>query len=278
MTKVYGNFDQETLDNEYLISKTVPSIDPFLADYAKLSEVARDMPGCREDVSYGDRPDEVIDIFPAGDNAPVFVFIHGGYWRMLSQKESSFMAPAMVQRGIAVVSVNYTLVGDGASMPALQAAVGDRHIDVIINNAGILRRDNALGEIDYESMLEQYRVNTLGPLRVTEALRDNLTEGSKVAIVTSRVGSIEDNSSGGNYGYRASKAAVNMVGTNLMHELKPRGIAVVLLHPGLVATDTTGGTGIEPSDSARGLIQRIDELSTATSGGFWHAEGYELPW
>ena len=169
-------------------------------------------------------------------------------------------------------------VGDGASMPALQAAVGDRHIDVIINNAGILRRDNALGDIDYESMLEQYRVNTLGPLRVTEALRDNLAEGSKVAIVTSRVGSIEDNSSGGNYGYRASKAAVNMVGTNLMHELKPRGIAVALLHPGLVATDMTGGTGIEPSDSARGLIQRIDELSTATSGGFWHAEGYELPW
>ena len=169
-------------------------------------------------------------------------------------------------------------VGDGASMPALQAAVGDQHIDVIINNAGILRRDNALGDIDYESMLEQYRVNTLGPLRVTEALRDNLTEGSKVAIVTSRVGSIEDNSSGGNYGYRASKAAVNMVGTNLMHELKPRGIAVALLHPGLVATDMTGGTGIEPSESARGLIQRVDELSTATSGGFWHAEGYELPW
>lgn len=169
-------------------------------------------------------------------------------------------------------------VGDGASMPVLQTAVGNQQIDVIINNAGILRRDNALGDIDYESMLEQYRVNTLGPLRVTEALRDNLTEGSKVAIVTSRVGSIEDNSSGGNYGYRASKAAVNMVGTNLMHELKPRGIAVALLHPGLVATDMTGGTGIEPSDSARGLIQRIDELSLEKSGGFWHAEGYELPW
>ncbi len=116
MTSVYGDFDQETLDNEYLISKTVPSIDPFLADYAKLSEVARDMPGCREDVQYGDRPDEVIDIFPAGDGAPVFVFIHGGYWRMLSQKESSFMAPTMVQAGIAVVSVNYTLVSVGASI------------------------------------------------------------------------------------------------------------------------------------------------------------------
>lgn len=116
MTKVYGDFDQETLDTEYLISQTVPDIQPFLADYARLSEKARALPGAREDVAYGDTPQEVIDIFPAGDNAPVFVFIHGGYWRMLSQKESAFMAPAMVQRGIAVVSVNYTLVGEGASI------------------------------------------------------------------------------------------------------------------------------------------------------------------
>jgi NAD(P)-dependent dehydrogenase (short-subunit alcohol dehydrogenase family) len=168
-------------------------------------------------------------------------------------------------------------VGQGADMEKLKEAVGRRKIDVLLNNAGILRRDS-FGELDYDGMLEQYRVNTLGPLRVTEALRNNLGEGSKVAIITSRVGSIDDNSSGGNYGYRASKAAVNMVGTNLMHELKPRGIAVALLHPGLVATDMTGGTGIEPSDSARGLIQRIDDLSLEKSGGFWHAEGYELPW
>jgi NAD(P)-dependent dehydrogenase (short-subunit alcohol dehydrogenase family) len=169
-------------------------------------------------------------------------------------------------------------VGDGDSMPALREAVGDQRIDVLINNAGILRRDNSLGDIDYVSMLEQYRVNTLGPLRITETLLNNLEEGSKVAIITSRVGSIDDNSSGGNYGYRASKTAVNMVGTNLMHDLKPQGIAVALLHPGLVATDMTGGTGIDPADSARGLIQRIDALDLKNSGGFWHAEGYELPW
>jgi NAD(P)-dependent dehydrogenase (short-subunit alcohol dehydrogenase family) len=168
-------------------------------------------------------------------------------------------------------------VGDGASMPDLKQAVGDQNVDVLINNAGILRGD-ALGKMDYDGMLEQFRVNTLGPLRVTETLLDNLAEGSKVAIITSRVGSIEDNSSGGNYGYRASKTAVNMVGTNLMHDLRPKGIAVALLHPGLVATDMTGGTGIDPGDSARGLIQRIDDLSLENSGGFWHAEGYELPW
>ena len=126
--------------------------------------------------------------------------------------------------------------------------------------------------------MEQYRVNALGPLRVTEALSENLRKGSKVALISSRVGSIDDNQSGGNWGYRASKAAVNMIGTNLKHEFQPRGIAVAILHPGLVATDMTGGTGIAAADSARGLLQRIDELTLDNSGGFWHAEGYALPW
>ena len=168
-------------------------------------------------------------------------------------------------------------VGDGASMPALKDAVGDQRIDVLINNAGILKSDS-LADLDYDGMIEQYRVNTLGPLRVTEALLDNLGEGSKVIIVSSRVGSIEDNSSGGNYGYRASKTAVNMIGMNLKHDLQPRGVAVALLHPGLVATDMTGGTGVSPTESARGLIQCVDGLDLTNSGGFWHAEGYDLPW
>jgi NAD(P)-dependent dehydrogenase (short-subunit alcohol dehydrogenase family) len=168
-------------------------------------------------------------------------------------------------------------VSSGAAVTALQRELGELPIDILINNAGILRRDS-FGDIDYDALLEQYRVNTLGPLRVTEALSGNLRSGSKVAIISSRVGSIDDNSSGGNYGYRASKAAINMIGTNLKHELLPSGIAVALLHPGLVATDMTGGTGIAPADSARGLIQRIDELTLENTGGFWHAEGYALPW
>lgn len=168
-------------------------------------------------------------------------------------------------------------VSSGAAVKALQLELGELPIDILVNNAGILRRDS-FGDIDYDALLEQYRVNTLGPLRVTEALSGNLRSGSKVAIISSRVGSIDDNSSGGNYGYRASKAAVNMIGTNLKHELLPNGVAVALLHPGLVATDMTGGTGIAPADSARGLIQRIDELTLENTGGFWHAEGYALPW
>ena len=168
-------------------------------------------------------------------------------------------------------------VSDGNSVQALKAALGDEPLDILINNAGILLRDT-FGELDYDAMLRQYEVNALGPLRVTEALADNLREGSKVAIVSSRVGSIDDNGSGGNWGYRASKTAVNMIGTNLMHELKPRGIAAALLHPGLVATDMTGQHGISAADSARGLIERINELNLENTGGFWHAEGYTLPW
>ena len=168
-------------------------------------------------------------------------------------------------------------VGNGAAVATLRNKLEGEPIDILVNNAGILMGD-AFGEIDYDDMTEQFRVNTLGPLRVTEALAGNLHKGSKVAIVSSRVGSIEDNSSGGHYGYRASKAAVNMIGTNLKHEMLPRGIAVAILHPGYVATDMTGGSGVAPADSARGLIQRIDELTLENTGGFWHAEGYALPW
>lgn len=180
-------------------------------------------------------------------------------------------------RGLGIRVITRIDVGDGASMPKLQEAIGEQKIDVLLNNAGILRRDK-LGRFDFDEMLEQYRVNALGPLRVTEALLDNLHEGSKVIIITSRVGSIEDNASGGSYGYRASKTAVNQIGTNLKHDLLPRGIAVAMLHPGLVATEMTGGQGISPAESARGLIARIDALDLDSSGGFWHAEGYELPW
>jgi NAD(P)-dependent dehydrogenase (short-subunit alcohol dehydrogenase family) len=179
------------------------------------------------------------------------------------------------QLGVRIIE--NTDVSDGASVKQLKDTLGKQRIDVLVNCAGILREDK-LGELDYDEMTEQFRVNTLGPLRITEALLDNLRTGSKVIIITSRVGSIEDNSSGGYYGYRASKTAVNQIGMNLKHELLPRGIAVALLHPGLVATEMTGGRGIDPEESARGLIQRIDELNLDNSGSFWHAEGYALPW
>ena len=168
-------------------------------------------------------------------------------------------------------------VSSDTDIERLKKMLSGESLDVLINNAGILRRDS-LDELDVEAVSEQFEVNTLGPLRVTRALLKNLHKGSKVAIVTSRMGSIADNTSGGYYGYRISKSAVNMLGVTLARDLDKRGIAVALLHPGMVATEMTGGQGVAVSDSARGLLSRIDELTLETSGGFWHAEGQTLPW
>lgn len=150
-------------------------------------------------------------------------------------------------------------------------------IDVLINNAGIIEA-NSLDNLDFESLRRQFEVNTLGTLRVTKALLRLLSHGSKVVIMTSRMGSIEDNTSGSYYGYRLSKASLNMVGKCLAIDLKPQRIAVGILHPGIVSTRMTGYSGISPEEAVHGLIQRIDELNLENSGTFWHAKGQILPW
>ena len=171
-------------------------------------------------------------------------------------------------------------VTDSASLAALASRLHDASIDILINNAGVLRRD------DFEHFEDavddcrlQFEINALAPIRLTRALNERLAPGAKLAIITSRMGSIADNDSGGYFGYRMSKAAVNIAGVNLAHELRPRGIAVALLHPGYVRTDMTGHPGhIDPEESAAGLIERIDKLTLETSGGFWHANGEALGW
>lgn len=151
-------------------------------------------------------------------------------------------------------------------------------IDLLILNAGILRSDD-LTDLDLASVREQIEVNAIGPLRVTSALLGNLSSGAKLALMTSRMGSIGDNGSGGYYGYRMSKAALNAAGMSLARDLAPRKIAVAILHPGYVKTDMTGGEGgIEPAEAARMLIARIDALTMETTGTFWHANGQVLPW
>ena len=160
----------------------------------------------------------------------------------------------------------------------LAQALGGRRVDALVHNAGILRSDN-LETLDFVQALRHYEVNALGPLRVVRALLPNLGKGSRIGIVTSRVGSLSDNTSGGNYAYRMSKAAANMAAKNLSIELAPRGIAVAALHPGYVRTDMTQGRGnIDADVAARGLILRMDELSMDRTGTFWHAEGWEIPW
>jgi len=162
---------------------------------------------------------------------------------------------------------------------ALAAAVGNRPVDLLINNAGILVWGDSLEAPKFDDIEKQFQVNALGPLRVTAALRKNLRPGSKVALITSRMGSIDDNTSGGAYGYRMSKAALNMAGKSMAEDLKAANVAVVILHPGMVKTDMTGDHGqVEPIDSARGLLARIEETTLANTGSFLHANGQPLPW
>ncbi len=169
-------------------------------------------------------------------------------------------------------------VTDDASVQSLSQWLGDRKIDVLINNAGILNRDLLDDEGLFDSVRWQFEVNSVGPLRVTKALKNNIPSGGKVAIVTSRMGSIEDNTSGRYYGYRMSKAAVNMAAMSLSHDLKPEGVSVALLHPGMVATDMTGHNGISTQESAKGLLDRIDHTNLDNTCTFWHQNGQRLPW
>ena len=151
-------------------------------------------------------------------------------------------------------------------------------IELLVHNAGIGRFEMLEGTTPSDVMA-QFQVNALAPLLLTRALLPRLRSGAKVALVSSRMGSIGDNGSGGYYGYRMSKAALNAAGVSLAHDLKAEGIAVVILHPGAVRTGMTGGQGsIEPDTAASGLLQRIDELELGTTGRFLHADGTALPW
>jgi NAD(P)-dependent dehydrogenase (short-subunit alcohol dehydrogenase family) len=170
-------------------------------------------------------------------------------------------------------------VTDDRTVADFAARLGETRLDLLVNNAGILTREG-LDELDFDRIRRQFEVNSLGPLRVTAALRGQLHRGSKVAIITSLMGSMGDNGSGGMYGYRMSKAAVNAAGVSLARDLASDGIAVAILHPGYVRTRMTGGQGsLDPVESVRGLLARIDASTLETTGQFLRgATGEVLPW
>jgi NAD(P)-dependent dehydrogenase (short-subunit alcohol dehydrogenase family) len=181
--------------------------------------------------------------------------------------------------GLGVEVVDGVDVSSPSGIERLAQAVGDRNVDLLINNAGILVWGDSLDALQVDGIRKQFEVNAMGPLLITAALKSRLGDGSKVALITSRMGSIDDNGSGGAYGYRMSKAALNMAGKSLAIDLAPQGVAVAILHPGMVSTDMVGGKGqVEPDQAAKRLLARIDELSLSTTGGFWHANGEHLPW
>ncbi len=165
-----------------------------------------------------------------------------------------------------------------SSLSKITEAINDQPIDILINCAGILSNET-LDDLDYDRIEAQWQVNALGPLRVTETVLPNLASGSKIAMITSRMGSIEDNTSGSRYGYRVSKAALNAISKSLSIDLKPKGIAVAILHPGLVSTKMIQGQGdIPPEGAASRLVERINDLTLENTGTFWHSNGEILPW
>ena len=164
------------------------------------------------------------------------------------------------------------------SLTPLVEEVGEGSLDLLLMVAGILK-GGSLESFDAAAVREQFEVNALGVVNATVALLPCMRSGGKIGLLTSRMGSIADNTSGGSYGYRMSKAALNAAGRSLAIDLEPRGISVAILHPGWVRTDMTRGQGlIDAETSAAGLLDRIDDLSPSSSGEFVHVNGERLPW
>ncbi len=178
--------------------------------------------------------------------------------------------PVRIESGVDVTS--------GEALASLDERLGSLQFEQLWLDAGILHRDT-LDAFDPEGILRQFEVNALGTLRCAAVLHHRVVRGGKVLLITSRMGSIEDNTSGGYYGYRMSKAALNAAGRSLAIDLRPRKIIVLLLHPGFVRTDMTGGMGdLDPAESAALLLARADEATLEQSGRFFHARGEPLPW
>lgn len=151
-------------------------------------------------------------------------------------------------------------------------------IDVLVCNAGILR-DESLTDLNASTIREQFEVNAIAPLQVCQKLQDNLIAGSKVAMITSRMGSVSDNGSGGRYGYRMSKAALNIAAVSLSVDLADRKIPVGIYHPGYVQTDMVNNNGdISSNECAGRLVNLINQLSMEKTGIFNHSNGEVLPW
>tara|TARA_Y100001933_G_scaffold231856_1_gene250046 strand:- start:143 stop:808 length:666 start_codon:yes stop_codon:yes gene_type:complete len=164
------------------------------------------------------------------------------------------------------------------SLTKLKNNIKSIKLDCLINNAGIAQY-NSLDNLDLGSIRNQFNINALSPLYFTNSIIENFNENSKIAFITSRMGSIEDNTSGGSYGYRMSKVALTMAAKSLSIDLLRNKIYVAIIHPGLVSTRMTGFTknGISPEISAKGILDRINNLSSQNSGTFWHANGQILP-
>jgi NAD(P)-dependent dehydrogenase (short-subunit alcohol dehydrogenase family) len=173
-------------------------------------------------------------------------------------------------------------VTDLASVKAAAAELDGQAIDLLLNNAGVKgARGQTIGNIDYEAWAKVLDINTMGPMRVSEAFVDQVacSERKLIVTLTSGMGSLADNTSGGSIAYRSSKAAVNMVMRSLAIDLASRGITCVVVNPGWVQTDMGGAnTTLTPAESVTALRRLIETLGPAQSGKFFNYDGREYAW
>jgi NAD(P)-dependent dehydrogenase (short-subunit alcohol dehydrogenase family) len=179
------------------------------------------------------------------------------------------------------VRVHQLDVTDSQQLQALAATAGNSAIDLLINNAGIYGQRGAdFGNTDEGRWLQAFRINVIGPMKVMEALVDAVAASERrvIACITSRMGSIGDNTSGGSYVYRSSKAALNAVAKSASVDLRSRGISVVVLHPGWVRTDMGGPTAALAVEDSVSLLRRILELVWLREcGTFFDVDGSTNP-
>lgn len=168
-------------------------------------------------------------------------------------------------------------LSSSSAVKSLSSRVSGK-VDILINNAGLLVGDN-LDTLDFSSVEEQFKINALAPLAFAKFFKERLSGEKKFVVITSRMGSVADNSSGAQFGYRMSKAALNAASKSLSIDLRSFGISVGIFHPGYVKTGMTNYSGnLEPENVARSLVKRIDKLSLESSGKFIHSDGSDLPW
>jgi NAD(P)-dependent dehydrogenase (short-subunit alcohol dehydrogenase family) len=179
------------------------------------------------------------------------------------------------------VSVHPLDVADAASVAALAQELRDEAIDILLNNAGVMGpKRQSFGQIDYDGMLDTLRINTLGPLRMAEAFVEHVARSQRkiMLAITSGMASIDD-SSGGSYAYRASKAALNMTYRNLALDLKARGIIAFVINPGWVQTDMGGAHApTTPEASIAAMRKVFDAMTLEQSGSFMNYRGGTLTW
>lgn len=195
--------------------------------------------------------------------------------------ESAPELQSLVQDSNGALSIHQADVASDTSVGKLASELGTANLDILIHNAGIMGR-KGLDSLDTSDVLHTIDVNAVGAIRTVRAFRETLTktEGrSKIALLTSLMGSIADNGSGGSYAYRMSKAALNMAGKSMSVDLAKDNIDVMILHPGWVKTDMGGPNArISVQESVSGMMERLDALGPELSGTFWHSNGKELPW